>query len=238
MGQGLMLRTASAVAQISAALFLLHGGSLIATVPNTIVEFDTSQGSFQVELFDSAAPNTVSNFLNYVSSGRYTDSFVHRSIPGFVVQGGGYTFASDAIGLASVLADPPIANEFSLSNLRGTIAMAKLGGNPNSATSQWFVNLVDNVPNLDLQNGGFTVFGKITGTGMNVIDAIAALPRVNAGVPFDTLPVDDYSGGAILKKNLVVINSVRLVPEPTGILLATVVALLTLTSTRVCRLAL
>lgn len=233
MEQGLILRATNAVAQIIAALFLLYGGSLSAAVPNTIIEFDTSLGSFQVELFDSAAPNTVANFVSYVSSGRYTDSFIHRSVPGFIVQGGGYTFASDAIGAAPVVVDPPIANESSLSNLRGTIAMARLERDPNSATSQWFINLADNVPDLDTRN--FTVFGKITGTGMDVIDAIAALPRLNAGSPFETLPVNNYVGGAVLKRNLVVIDSVRIVPEPTGIVLATIGTLLTLTSTRACR---
>ena len=86
-------------------------------------------------------------------------------------------------------------NEPFISNIRGTIAMAKLGGDPNSATSQWFINLADNSANLDTQNGGFTVFGHVTGNGMSVADAIAMLNRVNVGSPFDALPVRDYTSG-------------------------------------------
>ena len=126
------------------------------------------------------------------------------------VQGGGFTF-SDAAGLANVPTDSPVQNEPGLSNLRGTIAMAKLGGDPNSATSQWFFNLSDNSANLDNQNGGFTVFGRVLGDGMDIVDAIAALPLVNAGSPFDTMPVVNWtSGTSITEQNLVIISSVEL----------------------------
>ncbi|MDX2214382.1 MAG: peptidylprolyl isomerase [Oculatellaceae cyanobacterium bins.114] len=157
-------------------------------------------GVTQVLLFDQSgagAPLTVQNFRNYVNDGDYTNSIIHRSEPGFVVQGGGFT----GNGLSTVLAqtpnsgaaaigviptDPPVQNEFSpnRSNLRGTIAMAKLGNNPNSATNQWFFNLANNSggsASLDTQNGGFTVFGQVLGaTDLAVIDAIATVPRFNA----------------------------------------------------------
>jgi peptidyl-prolyl cis-trans isomerase A (cyclophilin A) len=161
--------------------------------------FNTSLGGgvTNVVLFDqpgAGAPLTVQNFQNYVSRGAYRNSIIHRSVPGFVVQGGGFTVdgldevleqtprsGADAVDVISK--DAPVRNEFSAnrSNLRGTIAMAKVGNNPNSATSEWFFNLANNSRNLDNQNGGFTVFGQVRGRGdLNVIDAIASLPVFGA----------------------------------------------------------
>jgi cyclophilin family peptidyl-prolyl cis-trans isomerase len=146
-------------------------------------------GIINVLLFDQAdqgAPLTVQNFLNYVNDGDYVNSIIHRSLPGFVIQGGG--FQVNDLSVTNVSADTPVQNEFSLdrSNIRGTIAMAKLGGNPNSATNQWFFNLNDNndpsdPDSLDNQNGGFTVFGQVLSqTDLNVIDAIAAIRTFRA----------------------------------------------------------
>lgn len=152
----------------------------------------TALGDIGIELFDSAAPLTVANFMNYVNSGAYANSFIHRSVPGFIIQGGGYTW-NGSIPVA-IAQNPPVVNEFdpSRSNVRGTIAMAKLSGDPNSATSQWFFNLADNSANLDYQNGGFTVFGQVIGNGMDVVDAIAALPVYNVGGAFTNLPLRNY----------------------------------------------
>lgn len=157
-------------------------------------------GEINIVLFDQTgegAPITVNNFVNYVNSGSYVYSIIHRSvvtpIP-FVIQGGGFTVNN--ITLNRVPTNPPIQNEFSAnrSNVRGTIAMAKVGNDPNSATSQWFFNLSDNSANLNNQNGGFTVFGKvISQKDLNTVDAIASLPVVNASSvnpAFDTLPVN------------------------------------------------
>jgi phospholipase/lecithinase/hemolysin/cyclophilin family peptidyl-prolyl cis-trans isomerase/Ca2+-binding RTX toxin-like protein len=150
-------------------------------------------GIINVVLFDQAeigSPLTVQNFQSYVDADSYTNSFIHRSIPGFIVQGGGYTY--DNSTLLDVLANAPVQNEFSTerSNLRGTIAMAKLGDDPNSATNQWFFNLADNSANLDNQNGGFTVFGQaISDNDLATIDAIAAVPIYNAGGAFTNLPL-------------------------------------------------
>jgi len=167
---------------------------------------ETPLGDIEIELFDEVTPGTVENFLNYVNDGDYEDSFVHRSVPGFVIQGGGFTF--EAGQAVPIPADPRIENEFNRSNVRGTIAMAKLGGDPDSATSQWFINLADNSVNLDGddgQGGGFfTVFGQVIGDGMEVADAIAALPRVDAGSPFSQLPVIDFSGGELIRENMVI----------------------------------
>lgn len=148
-----------------------------------------------IELFDTAKPITSANFIAYIHAGATENNIIHRSIPGFVVQGGGFRWTSSGVG--SVPTFPAIQNEPGISNLRGTIAMAKLGGDPNSATSQWFVNLADNSANLDAQNGGFTVFAQVLGSGMDVIDEIAALPRVNATGAFTDLPVKDFSGSTI-----------------------------------------
>ena len=140
----------------------------------TIVVFETSQGDIEVNLFDESTPETVENFLSYVNDGSYINSIIHRSIPGFIIQGGGNTFEGE-LPLTNIASKPSVINEPVWSNQRGTIAMAKLGGNPNSASNQWFFNLSDNSANLDNQNGGFTAFGQVTDEGMVVVDKIASL---------------------------------------------------------------
>lgn len=140
------------------------------------VELHTVLGDICLEMLDGPgeAPDTVANFLRYVARGDYDQSFIHRSVPGFVIQGGGYTW-TELDGYDTVPMDPPILNEPGISNLRGTVAMAKLGGDPDSATSQWFINLADNV-GLDLPaNGAFTVFARVVDEDMPVVDAIEAL---------------------------------------------------------------
>lgn len=158
----------------------------------TIVEFQTVMGSFEVNLYDQNTPETVANFLEYVNNGDYTNSVIHRSVAGFVIQGGAY-FWDTALPLGDVPTRPAVDNEPVYSNVRGSIAMAKLGGDPDSATSQWFFNLDDNASNLDGQNGGFTVFGEVVGNGMDVVDAIAALPAYDFGGAVGDLPLRDYS---------------------------------------------
>lgn len=163
------------------------------TAPNTLVRISTAEGPIDIVLLDSQAPITVTNFLGYVRRGNYNGSFFHRLVPGFVIQGGGYT----APPVTRVPTQAAIANEFSAtrSNVRGTVAMAKLGGNPNSATSEWFVNLGNNAANLDAQNGGFTVFGRVTAPSMAIVDRLAASRLVDASTceaafsAFGSLPV-------------------------------------------------
>ncbi|MHC4639902.1 MAG: peptidylprolyl isomerase [Planctomycetota bacterium] len=135
------------------------------------VKLETSMGNIVIELEEEAAPGTVKNFLRYVEENFYDGTIFHRVIPNFMIQGGGFT-----VDMKDKETHPPIVNEFKLSNLRGTVAMAKLPGNPNSATSQFFINLANNSRNLDNQNGGFTVFGKVV-EGMDVVDKIAAVKR-------------------------------------------------------------
>lgn len=184
-------------------------------VQATVVRLQTTLGIVDIVLLDSEAPSTVANFLTYVQSAAYNNSFIHRNIPGFVVQGGGFVWDSVA-GAKAIATLAPIANEFSAtrSNQRGTVAMAKVGSNPDSATSQWFVNLADNSANLDNQNGGFSVFGRIGSNGMAVIDAISALKTVNAGGVFTNLPVTSVpSSGKITGAQLASIVSAIVLPS-------------------------
>jgi len=151
------------------------------TLPNVtgqIAQINTVAGRFNFELLASDAPKTVENFLAYINAGRYQNTFIHRAVSGFVIQGGGYT---STLPYAHIATFPTVVNEFKVGNTRGTVAMAKLGSDANSATSEWFVNLADNRANLDNQNGGFTVFARVIGNGMNVVDGIANLPRFNIG---------------------------------------------------------
>lgn len=143
-------------------------------------------------LFSNRTPVTRQNFLKYVTDGDYVNSFIHRSVPGFVIQGGAYG-VNPSNQIFAVPTDAPIANEFGVSNTLGTISMAKLGGDPDSATSQWFVSLGENSDNLDLQNGGFTVFGRITKSTLGNAEAFGN-PTI--------FPVFDYSGGLNSDGNL------------------------------------
>ncbi len=128
---------------------------------------DGTEESSEIDflLFRERTPITITNFLGYVNRGDYTNMIVHRLVPGFVIQGGGFTIVNGAdggIAADSVATQPTIRNEFGVSNTLGTISMAKLGGNPDSATSQWFISTGANSDNLDSQNGGFTVFGVVS----------------------------------------------------------------------------
>ncbi len=180
--------------------------SLMAMSPisqATIVLIKTSQGDFEVNLYDQATPKTVENFLSYVESGEYENSIIHRSVKDFIVQSGGYKIreVTDTVDgetvtedkIISVETNASVINEPVYSNVRGTIAMAKIGGNENSATSGWFINLSDNSANLDNQNGGFTVFGAVTDYGMETLDRIAGLPIYNLGSPFNQAPLQDFT---------------------------------------------
>lgn len=194
------------------ATLAIAGSSMVQA---TVVEVTTNLGKFEVNLYDETTPVTVQNFLNYVSSGRYNGTVIHRSVPGFVIQGGGFVF-DEKLPLKATTTNAAIINEPKWSNVRATIAMAKVSNNPNSATNQWFINLVDNAANLDQQNSGFTVFGQISGAGMEVIDAIAKLPRYNFNGISD-LPLRNYSNTdrdnnkPLAATNLVTVESVVVV---------------------------
>ena len=205
----------------------------VTVTASTLVRMEVQQGGntpeiLDIKLFDELAPITVTNFLKYINDGDYTNSFFHRtsiSSSLSVIQGGGFTydpllndgsFSYDLNsglylgGMQQVPTDPPIINEFSKSNTTGTLAMAKLGGDANSATSQWFVNMADNSSNLDNQNGGFTVFGEILGNGMSIINAMGAVPTIDKTSihpAFSELPLPDYVSGSVNRDNLIIINT-------------------------------
>ena len=166
---------------------------VVSTVVELVTNNKLGDSSIYLEMFNKSGSaevltkKTVKNFLKYVKRDLYDNSIFHRSVPGFVLQGGGFL----APDLPTNEGGPPeritpfkmIKNQPGNSNLRGTIAMAKQAGDPDSATSQWFVNLVDNFP-LDEQNEGFTVFGKVLGQGMEIIDQLSSANIYNFGGAF------------------------------------------------------
>ncbi len=166
------------------------------TVPQPQVNVTTSQGSFILELNPTAAPRTVDNFLTYSSIGYYNDTLFHRVIPGFVVQGGGYT--RNLVKKPGQLGPITLESNNGLLNTRSTVAMARTSV-PNSATSEFFINLVDNA-SLDFKsttNPGYAVFGKVI-SGMDVIDKIAAQPTAPlAG--FQDVPTTDITIQLVLQ---------------------------------------
>ncbi len=159
------------------ALALPAAGSNTAAKPRVALE--TSKGEIVLELEPDKAPKTVENFLSYVESGFYGGTIFHRVIQGFMIQGGGFTADMKQKPTRS-----PVVNEAAtgLSNERGTIAMARTN-DPDSATSQFFINTVDN-PNLDYRSAGspgYTAFGRVV-EGMDVVDAIAGVATGRRGM--------------------------------------------------------
>lgn len=172
----------------------------------------TDAGVMDFIFYPDAAPRTVENFLGYAHRGDFTNSFFHRSVRNFVIQGGGFKADASASAVPTVVSPP---NEPKIRNRRGTVAMAKLGTDPNSATCQFFINLADNAANLDNQNNGFTVFARVAGNGMAVADAIAALPTksfVTVNGALGETPVKDGSATAYNPENLVRFQSIAPVP--------------------------
>jgi peptidyl-prolyl cis-trans isomerase A (cyclophilin A) len=185
---------------------------------NPLVRVTSTYGDFTMELLQDRAPDTVSNFLGYVDRGEFSQMVIHRSVTDFVIQGGQFRWLGDCVKLVAgncgpvmVPVGPVVINEPGVSNVRGTVAMAKLDGFPNSATNQWFINLADNSANLDAQNGGFTAFARVLGNGINVADTINDLQRTFVSDAVADMPVRDYtaSGTGPVEKNLVMFNVYR-----------------------------
>jgi cyclophilin family peptidyl-prolyl cis-trans isomerase len=182
----------------------------VASGPAVRVVMDTSMGPIELELDRATAPVSVANFLAYAMNGAYDGAIFHRVVPGFVIQGGGYS--ADMADRAKPRGggqsrDKPIVNEWAngLQNLRGTIGMAR-DKDPDTATRQWFINLADNArldtPREVSGNAGYAVFGRVV-AGMDVVDRIAGVPTEKLSetdIEFTHVPVEP-----------VVIRSVRIV---------------------------
>jgi peptidylprolyl isomerase/peptidyl-prolyl cis-trans isomerase B (cyclophilin B) len=170
------------------------GAQTVSTAPaagqpaNPLVLIETSKGNITVEMFPGNAPTSTANFLNYVKRGYYDGTIFHRVIPGFMIQGGGMTPDMNEKSRGT-----PILNEADngLKNLRGTLAMARTG-DPHSATSQFFINVADNYAlnhrGKSIEGWGYAVFGQVV-DGMEVVDAIVAVPRGNRG-PHGDVPIE------------------------------------------------
>ena len=195
----------------------------VADIHGQVVQLRTTSGRVNLEMLPAAAPLSVANFLTYVNGSRYANTVVHRSDAGLgVIQGGGYALPLPA--LARIAANSPIALEYNLPNARGTIAMARTSV-LNSATTEWFINTKDNTTILGQANGGgYAVFGRVTGSGMTVVDAIHALPvfdrrsefaaagSATSGA-FGQLPLTGYSGtGAVVAANFVTLTAAEAIP--------------------------
>jgi peptidyl-prolyl cis-trans isomerase A (cyclophilin A) len=210
------LALAATMAAVLPTTAIAQAGAPTATA---LVRMHTSHGAIDVELYGADAAGTVNNFMGYLRSGAYTGAVFHRSVKNFVVQAGYVAWPANG-RLDFIKTAAPIVNEYSANrpNVRGTIAMAKLGGDPNSATSQWFFNLADNTTTLGpQQNGGFTVFGRATPPSLAVIDKIAALPTTNAGGAFAELPVANYTSGPVMRPNMVLVERMEELPAKTSL---------------------
>lgn len=164
-------------------------GSPAMSETNPTVTFETTKGNFVVELYPNEAPVTVANFLEYVNSGFFAGTIFHRVIPNFMVQGGGFTF--DMTEKDNKNAPIKIESNTGLKNDKGTLAMARTN-DPNSATSQFFVNVKDNdFLNFTAETAsgyGYAVFGKVT-EGMDVIEAIEGVDTKQYG-PHGDVPAE------------------------------------------------
>ncbi|HEX3725698.1 MAG TPA: peptidylprolyl isomerase [Pirellulales bacterium] len=193
------------------------GSTFATTVPtSTLLTFSTNMGSFQVDLFDQVVGATVNNFLGYVNSNAYQNTLVHRSVNATtegigVVQGGGYIVNSQS-GTLTHIATPTTTNlQYDLNNSVGTIAMARTS-DPNSASSEWFINTVDNSSSLGAANGGgYAVFGQVMAGGMSIVNSIYALPKSTVQ-GFPDFPLRNWSTGqAVGQANYVFTNNITVV---------------------------
>ncbi len=184
--------------------------------------------SFFIEVYNNqnetnnSTPITTNNFIQYVSDGSYDQTLIHRLVSDFVIQSGGFTWpsvSSDQIGGSPtrVQSKGEIINEPGNSNLMGTIAMAKVPGDPDSATSEWFINLADNI-HLDSDNGGFSVFGHLLGDSLNNPLLLNNQSTFNVtynenGLNLAQLPINNLQGNIINSANYFGINTITTITE-------------------------
>ena len=187
------MRILSQFLVLCAALILFTGCNAMSESKNPVVTLETTKGNIIIELYPEKAPETVANFIQYVQDGFYDGTIFHRVIPGFMIQGGGFT-----TDMARKDTRDPIGNEADngLANARGTLAMARTS-DPHSATAQFFINVVDNAF-LDHQSPtprgwGYAVFGRVV-DGMDVVDAIVESPTGRSGgmsdVPVEAIVIE------------------------------------------------
>ena len=207
-----ILRNVMLTAALAAGTAATH-----AVAANPLVRVSSTYGDFTVELLQDRAPATVQNFLGYVDRGDYSRVVVHRLDHDFVIQMGSHRWNGDcsngvlppACGPVNIPSQATVPNEPGVSNTAGTLAMAKIAGLPDSATSQWFINLRDNSNPLDTTEEGYTVFGQILGDGMDAPLRVNQLPdTVNMAMGVETLPIRDPATavGGPSEKNLVLMN--------------------------------
>ncbi len=175
------------------AFHLNIGFSEMTDTKTTTIQMDTNKGKITLELFNNEAPETVKNFLNYAREGFYDGTIFHRVIPGFMIQGGGFT-----ADMSQKRTNSPIKNEADngLKNDMGTVAMARTP-NPDSATSQFFINVKDNdflnFTSKTQRGWGYAVFGKVT-QGIDVVKTIEQVPTGNQGshqdVPLEPVVIE------------------------------------------------
>lgn len=194
---------------------LILAALVLKTSAQTIATFSFHRlGTIEIELFDDK-PITVSNFLKYASSGRYENQFIHRWVPNFVIQGGGYNVDKsnpEQWNYGPIQTFGQITNETRVgtfrSNVYGTIAMARQGTQTNSASSQWFINLKDNGgppeqggADLDTASGGYTVFGRVI-SNINLLNLFVPPPPTNnIYITYDLIPSFPPTPSPVLSTN-------------------------------------
>ncbi|WP_395373703.1 peptidylprolyl isomerase [Marinicella sp. W31] len=190
-----------------------------SVVHATVIRFETVLGDFDVQLYDEATPITVANFLSYVNGRSFNNSIIHVSIEDAYIQGGAFYY-SPFNGASEMPVSIPrgesVTNERGIANIRGTLAMVVDQDNLDTVRADWFINLSDNSSDFDAI---YPVFGEVIGDGMQVVDAIAALPVITTtivagGTEIENVPVINYNGGAVMRENFVIINEVSITDDP------------------------
>lgn len=183
--------------KIALSIVLLWASCTATATANTLVTLLTNQGEIEIKLYDEKAPKTVANFKDYANAGFYNGTIFHRVIPNFMIQGGGFE-----PGMVKKKTNAPIVNEAQpfIPNKRGTLAMARTN-DPNSATSQFFINVVNNnFLNKSAAQAGYAVFGEVT-KGMDVVDTIASQKTGRKG-PYGDVPIKDIVIESVVIKPL------------------------------------